>query len=236
MTDLASQIQTFYSKIKFPGLYDLEDLNFYQEGIDNKFLSIYNTGIQGSKRILDIGCGTGFITNLLAIKNPDIVIDAVDFSDSVDFAQQFSVKNKIKNVTYYKEDFFKFVPTYQYDCVICNGVLHHMPEFKDAIDKIKTLIVPSGKLILGVYNYYGKSFKKLLPVTYRSELLRMYQEDVPYEINFTNKEFLNYFKKFKIDTIYPSVNNHLVDIANLINYKNGGLTIYNLTRELSDNK
>jgi 2-polyprenyl-3-methyl-5-hydroxy-6-metoxy-1,4-benzoquinol methylase len=236
MTDLASQIQTFYSKIKFPGLYDLEDLNFYQEGIDNKFLSIYNTGIQGSKRILDIGCGTGFITNLLAIKNPDIVIDAVDFSDSVDFAQQFSVKNKIKNVTYYKEDFFKFVPTYQYDCVICNGVLHHMPEFKDAIDKIKTLIVPSGKLILGVYNYYGKSFKKLLPVTYRSELLRMDQEDVPYEINFTNKEFLNYFKKFKIDTIYPSVNNHLVDIANLRNYKNGGLTIYNLTRELSDNK
>ena len=73
MIDAASQIQTFYSKIKFPGLYDLDDLNFYQESIDNKFLSVYNTGIQDSERILDIGCGTGFITNFLAIKNPNII-------------------------------------------------------------------------------------------------------------------------------------------------------------------
>jgi hypothetical protein len=106
-----------------------------------------------------------------------------------------------------------------------------MPQYKDAIDKIKTMITPSGKLILGVYNYYGKSLKKLLPIKYRCELLRMDQEDVPYEINFTNREFLNYFKEFKVNTIYPSINNRLVDIKNLINYTNGGLTVYNLTRE-----
>jgi SAM-dependent methyltransferase len=133
--------------------------------------------------------------------------------------------------TRYKEDFFKFVPTHQYDCIICNGVLHHMPKYKDAIDKIKTMIAPSGRLILGVYNYYGKSIKKIFPITYRSELLRTDQEDVPYEINFTNKEFLNYFKEFKINTIHPSINNQLVDITNLMNYANGGLTVYSLTRE-----
>lgn len=231
MIDAASQIQTFYSKIKFPGLYDLDDLNFYQESIDNKFLSVYNTGIQDSERILDIGCGTGFITNFLAIKNPNIRIDAIDFSDGIEFAQEFTAENNIKNVTYYKEDFFKFIPTHQYDCIICNGVLHHMPKYKDAIDKIKTMITPSGRLILGVYNHYGKSIKKIFPVTYRSELLRTDQEDVPYETNFTNKEFLNYFKEFKINTIHPSINNQLVDITNLMNYANGGLTVYNLTRE-----
>ena len=118
MIDAASQIQTFYSKIKFPGLYDLDDLNFYQESIDNKFLSVYNTGIQDSERILDIGCGTGFITNFLAIKNPNIRIDAIDFSDGIEFAQEFTAENNIKNVTYYKEDFFKFIPTHQYDCII----------------------------------------------------------------------------------------------------------------------
>jgi hypothetical protein len=82
-----------------------------------------------------------------------------------------------------------------------------------------------------VYNYYGKSIKKIFPITYRSELLRTDQEDVPYETNFTNKEFLNYFKEFKINTIHPSINNQLVDITNLMNYANGGLTVYNLTRE-----
>lgn len=231
MINAASQIQTFYSKIKFPGLYDLDDLNFYQESIDNKFLSVYNTGIQGSERILDIGCGTGFITNLLAIKNPNIKIDAVDFCDSIEFASEFSKEHNIINVTYYKEDFFKFNSTKKYDCIICNGVLHHMPLYQDAIEKIKTIITPTGKLILGVYNSYGKTIKKMFPITYRSELLRADQEDVPYEISFCNKEFLSYFLDFKINVVYPSINNHLVDLSNLFNYKNGGLTVYNLEKE-----
>jgi 2-polyprenyl-3-methyl-5-hydroxy-6-metoxy-1,4-benzoquinol methylase len=70
--NIETQVQNFYSEIKFPGLYSFNDLNFYQEKIDNEFLSMYNIGIQGSKVILDIGCGTGFITNLLAIRNPNI--------------------------------------------------------------------------------------------------------------------------------------------------------------------
>lgn len=228
--NIETQIQNFYSAIKFPGLYSVDDLNFYQEKIDNKFLSMYNTGIQGSKTILDIGCGTGFITNLLAIKNPDIKIDAVDFCDSIKFASNFSKEHNITNVTYYKEDFFKFNPTRKYDCIICNGVLHHMPLYQDAIEKIKIMITPTGKLILGVYNCYGKTIKKVLPITYRSELLRIDQEDTPYEVSFSNKEFLSYFLDFKINSVYPSFNKQLVDLSNLLNYKNGGLTVYNLEK------
>lgn len=231
MNSLATQVQDFYSAIKFPGLYSIDDLNFYKQGIHNNFLSIYNVGVQGCGRVLDVGCGTGFITNLLAIKNPKIKFDAIDFSDSVDYAWRFSVKNKIKNVNYIKDDFFNFNPAGKYDCIISNGVLHHMPDYPLAIEKLKSMIKPKGKLILGVYNSYGKSVKKIVPVKYRSELLRADQEDVPYEVSFTNQEFLSYFPEFKINVIYPSINNRLVDLSNLLNYKNGGLTIYNLTRE-----
>jgi 2-polyprenyl-3-methyl-5-hydroxy-6-metoxy-1,4-benzoquinol methylase len=231
--NIETQVQNFYSEIKFPGLYSFNDLNFYQEKIDNEFLSMYNIGIQGSKVILDIGCGTGFITNLLAIRNPNIKIDAVDFCDSIEFASKFSKEHNITNVTYYKEDFFKFNPTEKYDCIICNGVLHHMPLYQDAIEKIKTMITPTGKLILGVYNCYGKIIKKILPITYRSELLRADQEDAPYEVSFSNKEFLSYFLDFKINSVYPSVNKQFVDMSNLLNYKNGGLTVYNLEKEIA---
>ena len=41
----------------------------------------------------------------------------------------------------------------------------------------------------------------------------------------------SYLEEFKINTIHPSINNQLVDITNLMNYANGGLTVYNLTRE-----
>jgi 2-polyprenyl-3-methyl-5-hydroxy-6-metoxy-1,4-benzoquinol methylase len=231
MTDVESQVKKFYSAIKFPGLYTIDELAFYQDVISNDFLSIYNNGIQGCTQILDVGCGTGFITNLLAIKNPNILIDAVDFSDSIEFATEFSKEHTITNVTYYKEDFFKFNAVKQYDCIICNGVLHHMPDYKTAIEKFKDMITLNGKLILGVYNRFGKAVKKIMPVTYRSELLRVDQEDTPYEINFSNQEFLNHFIEFDVNSIYPSFNNRLVDISNLVNYNNGGLTVYNLTRK-----
>lgn len=232
MIDIASRVRKFYSEIKFPGLYTIDELSFYKDSIPNNFLSIYNNGIQGCTRILDIGCGTGFITNLLAIKNLNTRIDAVDFSDSIEVAIEFSKEHNITNVTYYKEDFFKFKSSEKYDCIICNGVLHHMPDYKIAIERIKSMITPEGKLILGVYNQFGKSVKKIIPVTYRSELLRIDQEDVPYEINFSNQEFLNYFSEFTVNNIYPSFNNRLVNISNLLNYQNGGLTVYDLTRKL----
>jgi 2-polyprenyl-3-methyl-5-hydroxy-6-metoxy-1,4-benzoquinol methylase len=231
MTDIASQVRKFYGDIKFPGLYTINDLDFYQENIHNDFLSSYNNGVKNCTTVLDVGCGTGFITNLLAIKNPNLKIDAIDFSDSIEFANEFSKLNNITNITYYKEDFFNFKTDQQYDCIICNGVLHHMPEYENAINKFKNMIAPNGKLILGVYNRLGKTVKKVIPVTYRSELLRADQEDVPYETNFSNKEFLNYFLDFNIDSIHPSFNNQLVDLSNLLNYKNGGLTVYSLTRK-----
>ena len=231
MTDVASQVRKFYGAIKFPGLYTIDELAFYQDAISNDFLSIYNNGIQECTQILDVGCGTGFITNLLAIKNSNILIDAVDFSDSIEFANEFSKEHNIINVTYYKEDFFKFNTDKQYDCIICNGVLHHMPDYKIAIEKFKDIITPKGKLILGVYNRFGKAVKKIMPVTYRSELLRTDQEDTPYEVSFSNQEFLNHFIEFDVNSIYPSFNNRLVDISNLLNYDNGGLTVYNLIRK-----
>lgn len=229
--NIETQVKNFYSTIKFPGLYSFDNLKFYQEKIDNNFLSMYDTGIQDSQTILDIGCGTGFITNLLAVRNPNIKIDAVDFCDSIEFARKFSKEHNIANVTYYKEDFFKFDSTEKYDCIVCNGVLHHMPLYQNAIRKIKTIITPTGKLILGVYNRYGKTIKKVLPITYRSELLKIDQEDTPYEVSFSNKEFLSYFLDFKINAVYPSFNKQFVDLRNLLNYKNGGLTVYNLERK-----
>jgi len=233
MTTIVSQVQNFYSEIKFPGLYNIDDLNFYQDSVDNKFLSMYNTGIQGSETVLDVGCGTGFISNLLAIKNPNIKFDAIDFSDSIDYAREFAIKNKIKNIQYHKKDFFNFESNIKYNSIICNGVLHHIPEYNSAIEKIKQLISNNGNIVIGVYNSYGKIIKKIIPIEYRSELLRADQEDVPFEISFTNQEFLNHFSEFKVNSIYPSIGNYFVNIRNLINYKNGGLTVYNLTKEVS---
>jgi len=217
-------VKEFYSKIKFPGPYTLADLEFYDEGIYNPYLAILNDAVKGSKSVLDIGCGSGFITNLLARQNPKTVFTAIDFSDSIDYAKNFTKKYRTKNIIYYKQDFLTWNSTHIYDLVICNGVLHHIPRYEEALEKIKKL--SSDKIVMGVYNPYGKLLKKVFPIDYKNETLYLDQEECPFELTFSNGQMKNIFREYKCLKIHPSINNDLVNLYNIFNYANGGLTLY----------
>lgn len=225
--DAEDQIKEFYSDLKFPGPYTLEDLKFYDQILTNPFLKFYDDAIQDCNTVLDIGCGSGFIVNFLARRNPNVKFDAVDFSASIDYAKQFSKTYSISNITYYKENFLDWQATVNYDLIICNGVLHHIPKYKQALEKIKNL--SNDKIAIGVYNRYGKFLKKFIDVDYTNPILYADQEQCPYEISFSDKEFKNLFKEFNLKNTYPGYKTHLVDIYNLVNYSNGGLTLYLFT-------
>jgi len=216
---IEDQIKDFYGKLRFPGTYTINDLEFFDFYNENKFLNPYVKAARQSKHVLDIGCGTGFITNLLARKFSHLEIDAVDFCDSIDIGKTFTTTHGFNNVRYFKQNFFDFVPDKSYDLIISNGVLHHMPEYKKAIEKIKSF--NTKLLVLGIYNKYGKLFKTISPVNYRSNMLYKDQEQVPFEVSFTHDEFVGMFKDYKL--LQP---HFMVDIKNLFNRKNGGLTIY----------
>lgn len=223
-SDKEHQIKEFYSDLKFPGPYSIEELEFYDQHLINPFLKFYNDAIQDCKNVLDIGCGSGFIVNFLARRNPDIKFDAIDFSNSIDYARQFSNTQAITNVIYHKENFLDWQASFSYDVVICNGVLHHIPKYQQALEKIKNLT--TNKIAIGIYNSYGKFLKKFLKINYINQILYADQEQCPFELTFNDKEFRNLFKEFNLTTTYPGYKTHLVDLYNLINYSNGGLTLY----------
>jgi ubiquinone/menaquinone biosynthesis C-methylase UbiE len=216
-------VKQFYSKIKFPGIYSIDDLDYYNR-YPNEFLRPYVSATVRATNILEIGCGTGYITNLVAKQNAHAHIDAVDFSDSIDVAKSFSQNHNIRNITYYKENFLDFNINKKYDLVISNGVIHHIVEYQKAIDKIKD--INADEMVLGVYNTYGKLAKKIIKVSYINDLLRTDQEDCPFETSFTKQQFCNYFPNYTLEHLHPGGN-----IRNLFNYKNGGLSIYHFVRE-----
>ena len=217
-------IKEFYSRLRFPGPYTIDDLNFYSDDIINDYLKIFDDRVKQATRVLDVGCGSGFIINFLANRYPDIIFDAVDFSDSINFAQQFSSEHDIKNINYYKEDFLLWNSEHRYDLIISNGVLHHMPEYQRAIDKIYQLA--TNTVIIGIYNSYGKLLKKISKINYVNETLYLDQEHCPFELSFNDREFKKLFNKYDVVTVYPSYYNRLVDFRNLFNSSNGGLTVY----------
>lgn len=218
-----NQVMEFYSKIKFPGPYTLEDIKFYDNGIHNPYLKIYDDAVIGCKSVLDIGCGSGFITNVLARRHPKTMFTAIDFSDSIDYAREFTKKNRTKNIIYYKQDFLTWKSLHNYDLVICNGVLHHIPKYQEALGKMKSI---SDKIVIGIYNPYGKLAKKFFPINYRNNILYLDQEECPFELTFSDEEIKTLFKEYTLEQVYPSFNNKLVDFLNIFNYSNGGLTIY----------
>ena len=219
------EVRKFYSTIKFPGLYTIEDISFYDSQLINPYLKTYDECVKDSYNVLDVGCGSGFIVNFLARRHPNINFDAVDFSDSIDYAKAFSKSNNIKNIRYFKEDFLTWYTTHTYDCVISNGVIHHMPRYIEAINKIKQL--STNKLTIGLYNKYGKIAKKLFNIRYKNNLLYLDQEQCPFEVSFSDQQVCNFFRdEYHLVSVYPSFNLNCVNFLSLMNYSKGGLTVY----------
>lgn len=179
--------------------------------------------------VLDAGCGTGLITNLFAVRHPKSQFVGVDFANSIDYAQSFSKQHSIKNVEFVKQDLSELDLTASFDVVICQGVLHHIPDYHKVLDILKNLTKPGGTLVLGLYHPAGKIVKKFLNIDYKSDTLFKDQEMHPFEINFTLKQVQNLIQDFKFEQAYPHILNNFW-IPAFLNYKNGGLVTYILKK------
>ena len=109
------------------------------------------------KNILDIGCGGGLISELLAKKNANVTgIDEniYNIKQAKEHAKMGSIKIDYKNQsldTFYKKNKKK------YDLILCLEVLEHVDDVKKTLDKISELMKPGATLILSTINRNLKS-------------------------------------------------------------------------------
>lgn len=99
-----------------------------------------------SRRILDAGCGNGYLVDMLARKGADIV--GVDSSAvMVARARQnfpgrsFEVGSIAKNLSFANHSF---------DAIICSMVLQDVADPLEALRELRLLLKPAGKLILAI--------------------------------------------------------------------------------------
>lgn len=222
----ASDIKKFYDHIQFPGKYSRNELSYHIPKVRNNFLNLIDTHLHDANTILDIGCGTGLISNLFALKNPNKKFVALDFSNAVDYGFEFAKEQKINNVTYIKQDFTAYTDTQKYDVIICQGVLHHIPDYQSALEKIQSLINPGGKLIIGLYHPLGKILKKLINLDYKSDTLRLDQESNPFEISFTQTAVKKMLSSVELIDCYPKNPLMTFVLHPIANSLNGGLITY----------
>lgn len=225
-------IKNFYNCIKFPGEYTKQQLLDPSTINDNLYLAFINKYIKQGQNVLDIGCGSGLITNAMAGRH-DCNFTALDFSDGIDFGQKYATEHKLTNTTWIKRNFFAHDFHCCYDVVICQGVLHHIPEYQQALEKIKKLVKPNGVLLLGVYNPFGKLLKKIKKIKYNSDILMCDQEYNPFETSFRADTIINMCSPLTFLEAAPGGNNkYACDFLSLFNSQNGGLTLYAFINKL----
>ncbi len=219
-----NDVKAFYDQHHFPGYYSASQLKHYDVD-SNKYVRLIDKYLHNKQRVLDVGCGTGLLTNLFATRYQSN-FTGVDFSTAVDYAKKFAQTNQITNARFFQKDFFEFETEVKYDVIIAQSFLTHVPDWARAVKKLKSLLVPKGIMILGIYHPAGKWVQHHLPVIYGNARLRLDQTANPFEIAFNEDQVLEMFNKYQMLEITPSISNHCVGLSNLFNARNGGLTMY----------
>ena len=90
------KISNFYNDKPFPNYKENENLvSFLNRGNNNLFIKYLKKHIGMGKKILEVGCGTGQVSNYLAAQTNNEVIGLDLGINSLKLAQSFAYKNNI---------------------------------------------------------------------------------------------------------------------------------------------
>ncbi len=137
-----SNIAQYYDKVRITSP---DYLRFWSSKIAHYGL------IDRNSRVLDIGCGTGRFTLMLA-KITSAEVYAVDPSE--DMLDEAKKKDKKKKVTWRKGTAEKLsFPNEYFDCVFMTFVFHQIKNRKKALAEIYRLLRPNGKCVFMTTSY-----------------------------------------------------------------------------------
>ena len=120
------------------------------------------TGVSG-KKLLDIGCGNGYVTCLYAgagagVSAIDLTEKAVELTKSRLNIQGLSAevqKADAENLPFDDQSF---------DVVVSFGVLHHTPDTEKALAEIFRVLKPGGRILLMLYHRNSFAYQLLLRI------------------------------------------------------------------------
>lgn len=139
--------------------------------------------VRPDKKVLEIGCGTGYVSYYIAGKTGMQVIGS-DLCKP--FIENAKGNYQLPNLSYDTLDFNKASSTVdnRFDYIIGNGILHHLYyNLEEVLGTLKNLLNPGGKIIFmepNVYNPY-------VAAIFKNKALRKWAKLEPDEMAFSKK-------------------------------------------------
>ncbi len=155
--DVTETVKAFYEETPFPN-YDEHDSvrSLIEKSRRGLYADALNTSIPFNTTVLEVGCGTGQLSNFLGIScrrvvGTDLCLNSLRLGDA------FRRQHHLSRVRFVQMNLFRpcFKPG-QFDVVLCNGVLHHTSDPYGGFRSLVPLVRPGGHIIIGLYNKYGR--------------------------------------------------------------------------------
>jgi ubiquinone/menaquinone biosynthesis C-methylase UbiE len=151
-------MQKFYERCTFPG-YDGIDSPaiLVDKARRSGFGAWLDSAISPFASVLEVGCGTGQLTNFLGIAGTRQVTGLDMSVASLALGQKFKTRFELNNVHFIQGNIFAMpIQDSSFDVLICSGVLHHTPDPREGFRRLLRLTKPGGHIIVGLYNSYAR--------------------------------------------------------------------------------
>ena len=147
-------VNAFYEVRPFPGYAPGDDApTLLDRCRASPFLAALDRAVDPSARVLEVGCGTGQLSNFLALAGPRRRVVGLDYTRaSLEAAEGFRRRAGARNLLLLRADLFRMpVPHGAFDVVVSRGVVHHTPDPDGAVREVCARVAPGGHLVLGFY-------------------------------------------------------------------------------------
>jgi len=164
--------------------------------------------LQSCRRILELGCGTGEASHLIASQTAADVL-GVDLCGSfIDTAQ---AQYKLPNLRFAVMDLLKEDLTGQvggpFDAIVGNGILHHLrADLPTVLIRLKKLLAPNGCLIFWEPNLANP----YVFLIFKNKVLRRVTRLEPEEMAFTRRELDRIFRGVGLTDVKSACRDFLV--------------------------
>jgi len=156
--DVTEAVKSFYEETPFPNYDDTDSVWRLKEKAEKGvFARLLDEQVSTEAKVLEAGCGTGQLSNFLAIGAGRDVYGTDICLNSLKLGQAFKEKNHLDNVTFLQMNLFKpvFRPA-TFDIIVSNGVLHHTGDPFLGFQTLSRLVKKGGYIVIGLYNKYGR--------------------------------------------------------------------------------
>jgi carbamoyltransferase len=167
-SDVTEMVKAFYERTPFPNYDEHDSLrSLMDKARKGAYAAALDRAIPHNATVLEVGCGTGQLSNFLGIGCRRVVGTDICLN-SLRLAEEFRKKHELWRVRFVQMNLFRpcFMPG-QFDVVLCNGVLHHTADPRGGFERLVPLVKPGGYIVVGLYNRCGRLMTDLRRQAFR---------------------------------------------------------------------